>query len=239
MSIDPALLARLAEPAVACALDFAGRRGEMPVEEKTRGQFVSQADRAVEDVIRATLRTEIGEAALLGEEGGGALDGEGTGWVIDPIDGTANFLHSLPLWGISIGYLERGEAVAGLIALPELGVQLSAVRGDGVRRNGAPFVRPAPPAIRLIALGENDFEPGTATDARAQELRAAGFGVVRYGCATFSLASAALGWTDGYVEHGCGLWDIAAGIVICREAGLTVASEEIVSGRWAIDARGA
>jgi myo-inositol-1(or 4)-monophosphatase len=89
----------------------------------------------------------------------------------------------------------------------------------------------------LIALGENDFEPGPTTDARAQALREAGFAVARYNCAVFALASAALGWTDGYIEHGCGLWDIAAGAVICREAGLAVTSQEIAPDRWSIDAR--
>nr|WP_250890430.1 inositol monophosphatase family protein [Sphingobium nicotianae] len=89
----------------------------------------------------------------------------------------------------------------------------------------------------MIALGENDFEPGPASDERAEGLRALDFAVARYGCASFSLAGAALGWTDGYVEHGCGLWDIAAGVVICREAGLCVTASEIAPGRWSIDAR--
>jgi len=237
MTVDHALLLRLAEPAMACALDFAGRRAALPVEEKTRGQFASDADRTVEAVIRATLADEVGAVALLGEEGGGALDEAGTGWVIDPIDGTTNFLRGLPLWGISIGYREAGETVAGLIALPELGILLSAVRGGGVLRNAASFVRPDAPLVRLIALGENDHETGAQTDARAQALRAAGYAVARYNCASFALASAALGWTDGYIEHGCCLWDVAAGEVLCREAGLTVTTGEIAPGRWMVEAR--
>jgi len=239
MSVDHALLTRIAGPAIACARDYAGRRAGLAVEEKTRGQFASEADRAVEQVIAASLRSALGTVALLGEEGGGALDATGSGWVIDPIDGTTNFLRGLPLWGISIGYLERGEPVAGIIALPELGVLLSAIAGGGVRSNGAPFLRPAAPAaVRLIALGENDHEPGSATDARAAQMRAAGSVVARYNCAVFALAGAALGWTDGYVEHGCCLWDIAAGAIVCREAGLAVTTQEIAPGRWSIDARG-
>lgn len=237
--IDHTLLLRLAPPAVGCALNFASRREALAVEEKSRGEFVSQADRAVEELIRTNLRAEFGDVSLLGEEGGGGLDEEGSGWVIDPIDGTTNFLRGLPLWGISIGYMAKGEPVAGVIALPDLNVTLSAVRGGGIWRNGTPFVRPiVPPAVKLIALGENDFEPGTDVDVRAQRLRETGFSVVRYFCASFSIASAVLGWTDGYIERGCSLWDIAAGAVIGREAGLSVHMEEIAPGRWAIDARG-
>ncbi len=236
--MDHALLLRLAEPAIAGALEFARRREGLAVEEKTRGQFASEADRAVEALIRESLSRELGEVASLGEEGGGALDALGSGWVIDPIDGTINFLRGLPLWGISIGYVEQGEPTAGVIALPELGILLSAIRDGGVWRNGAPFVRPAvPSAVKLIALGENDHEPGAATDARAEALRTTGFAVARYNCAVFALASAVLGWTDGYIEHGCCLWDIAAGDIICREAGLAVTTQEIAPGRWSIDAR--
>ncbi|MBT2187891.1 inositol monophosphatase family protein [Sphingobium nicotianae] len=147
MTIDHALLLRVAEPAIACASDFARRREALAVEEKARGQFASEADRAVEDIIRASLRAELDAVALLGEEGGGALDEGGSGWAIDPIDGTTNFLRGLPLWGISIGYIERGEAAAGLIALPELGIVLSAVRGAvssaTARRSCGP---PCPPS---------------------------------------------------------------------------------------------
>lgn len=233
-AVDHGFLEALIGPAIDCALDFASRRGRMHVEEKAPGQFASEADRAVERVIRQAL----GDVALLGEEEGGALDAQGSGWVIDPIDGTTNFLRGLPLWGISIGYVARGEPIAGVVALPELGVMLSAVAGGGTRHNGQPLSRRHPhDMVRLIALGENDFEAGAVTDERAQRLRAGGSAVARYNCAVFSLAGAALGWVDGYVEHGCGLWDIAGGAVICREAGLAVTMGEIAPGRWHIDAR--
>jgi myo-inositol-1(or 4)-monophosphatase len=238
VTIDHGLLEALAAPAAECALDFARRRAGIAVEEKTRGQFASEADRRVEEVIRASLRAAFGEVALLGEEGGGDLGPDGTGWVIDPIDGTTNFLRGLPLWAISIGYVAKGEPVAGVIVLPELGETLSAVRGGGVWRNGATMAgTTVPEAVKLISLGENDHEPGAASDARAQGLREQGWAVARYNCAVFSLAGAALGWSDGYIEHGCALWDIAAGAVVCREAGLDVAMWEIAPGRYAIEAR--
>lgn len=237
VEIDVVLCEALAEDAARQALEFAARRENLALEEKTPGQFASEADRAVEQAIAGALRAALGDVALLGEESGGALSDEGTGWVIDPIDGTTNFLRGLPLWGISIGYVEGGAPVAGVIALPALGITLSAIRGGGVRHNGRPFVRPSVHgAVRLIALGENELEPGTVTDARAQAFRDAGHAVARYNCAVFGLAGAALGWTDGYVEHGCCLWDIAAGGLICVEAGLTVSMTEIAAGRYAIEA---
>jgi myo-inositol-1(or 4)-monophosphatase len=102
--------------------------------------------------------------------------------------------------------------------------------------NGLPFVRPANPiGGRVIALGENDFESGERTDARASKLRARGFTVVRYRSAVFSLASAALGRLDGYVEHGCMIWDIAAASTICRNAGLQTNVVPLGGGRFSIE----
>lgn len=237
MAIDHDTLIELATPAIAKAADFAGRREALIVERKTRGDFVSEADRDVEALICASLRGRFGNVALLGEEGGGSLDADGSGWAIDPIDGTTNFLRGLPLWGVSLGYVDRMEPVAGLIALPDLALTLTAVRGGGVRRNGILFKRPPVASdVRLLALGENDYEAGTMVDARAERWRRKDYGVVRYGCATISIAAAVFGWTDGYIERGCSLWDIAAGAIIGREAGLRVEMGEIAPGRWAFEA---
>jgi myo-inositol-1(or 4)-monophosphatase len=235
---DAAGLFALIAPAAAQALSFAQQREDLPIDHKGAGQFVTEADRAVETAIRAQLAARFGPVAVLGEEEGGALDGAETGWVIDPIDGTSNFLRGLPLWGVSIGYVARGAPVAGVVALPALGETLCTA-GDGLLwRNGALLApRSGRSPVRLIALGENDWEPGPVTDARAQAFRASRFAVARYNCAVFAQTSAALGWTDGYVERGCGLWDIAAGAAICRAAGLAVAVENLGEGRWAIDAR--
>ncbi len=234
---DPATLNRLIAPAIALASDYARRRGTLSASEKSPGQFASDADTEVEALVRRTLEAEFGDVPVIGEEQGGALSETLSGWVIDPIDGTSNFLRGLPVWGISIGLLENGRSVAGAIALPELDLVLTAVRGGGAQVNGAPIARSPAAGGRMIALGENDFEAGTETDSRAQALRAAGYAVVRYRCAVFSLASAALGRLDGYVEYGCRIWDIAAAEILCREAGLDVTVEALGGGRYAIDAR--
>ena len=231
----------LVRPASNLALSFARQLGQMEAEEKSPGQFASEADHAVERLIRIGLRTKLGEVAVIGEEGGGSLDQTTSGWAIDPIDGTSNFLRGLPIWGISVGYLDQGRSVAGVISLPALGVTLTARLGGGVTLNGS-RLRPADQSktsgIKLIALGENDFEAGPETDARAQHFRERGFAVVRYRCAVFALANVALGRLDGYIENGCGLWDIAAAWIICKEAGLQIEVQEVAPGRYSVEAFG-
>lgn len=217
---------------------WAAKRETLGVDEKSAGQFATEADRDLERFIRAELNAAFPSAAVIGEEYGGSLSNSATGWAVDPIDGTTNFILGLPIWGISIGYLENGESVLGGIALPDLGLSLIAAKGRGLIVNQKQ-TRIAPPSARVksISLGENDFEAGTITDARAEQFRAEGHSVVRYRCAVFSLAMSALGRLSGYIEHGCGLWDIAAADVICREAGLTVQTSILGPGRYAIDAR--
>ncbi|MEZ5967689.1 MAG: inositol monophosphatase family protein [Hyphomonas sp.] len=240
MVSDAALrkLEAIISDAAARAVDWTARRNDLVVDEKSAGQFASNADVDIEARLRRDLSAAFEETHILGEELGGSLQAGATGWAIDPIDGTSNFLLGLPLWGISVGYLEDGVSVMGAIALPELGLLLSAATGTGLRVNGAAHTGAARPGtVKIIALGENDFEPGPETDARAQSFREQGFAVVRYRCAVFSLASAALGRLGGYVERGCGLWDIAAAQIICREAGMRVDVGQLAPGRYAIDAR--
>ena len=144
----------------------------------------------------------------------------------------------LPIWGISIGYIENGRSVAGAIALPELGIELSAAVGTRLRVLKSSSTKPSSaPPVKTMSIGENDYEPGPATDKRAQRYREKDYSVVRYRCAVFSLTMAALGRLSGYIEHGCGFWDIAAAEIICREAGLKVQSSEIAPGRYSIDAQ--
>ncbi|MCA8900682.1 MAG: inositol monophosphatase [Hyphomonas sp.] len=231
-------LEQIAANAAACAMTWRRRRTDIVVNVKSVGQFASNADTDVEALLRRELAGAFGETAILGEELGGELAAGATGWAIDPIDGTSNFLLGLPLWGISAGYLEEGRSVMGAIALPELGLLLSAAEGTGLRVNRAPRQRRCRDTpVKVMALGENDFEPGPETDARAQAFREREFAVVRYRCAVFSLASAALGRLGGYIERGCGLWDVAAAEIICREAGMSVDVSCIAPGRYSVDAR--
>lgn len=241
MPQPPSALIRLESilnEAVEVGLAWSAKRAELSIDEKSAGQFASNADLEIEDLIRTHLSEVFPGDAIIGEEFGGALSADQSGWAIDPIDGTSNFILGLPIWAISIGYIEHGKSVLGAVAVPELGVMLSAQDGKGLRINGAANAKPsAPRSVRTLSLGENDYETGHETDTRAERLRRDGYSVVRYRCAVFSLAMSALGRLSGYVEHGCGLWDIAAADVICREAGLKVETQRIAPGRFAIDAR--
>lgn len=231
-------LERIVQGAAALALQWSAKRSELSLDEKSAGQFASDADLEIEKRLRGDIAASFVNRSIIGEELGGGLGASDAVWAVDPIDGTSNFLLGLPLWGISAGYLEQGEAILGAIALPEFGMVLSARQGGGLRMNGA--VLRGPPRlsrVKVMALGENDFEPGPETDQRAQAFRDQGFAVVRYRCAVFSLASAALGRLSGYVENGCGLWDIAAAEIVCREAGMSVKTANCAPNRYAIDAR--
>jgi myo-inositol-1(or 4)-monophosphatase len=238
MMIDDSLLRHIAAPATDLALSFARRRELIAINKKGPGDFATEADRSVETAIRDALYRELGEVPIIGEEHGGSLDQSLSGWVIDPIDGTSNFLRGLPLWGISIGRLELGEPTHGIIVLPEFGIALTGIRGFGTRYNGK--LISAPPQrspVKTLAIGENEFEPGSVTDEFAEQQRQRGFDVVRYRCAVFSLASVALHRLDGYVENGCCLWDIAAGWIVCHEAGVAVKVATVGNNRYAVSAR--
>jgi myo-inositol-1(or 4)-monophosphatase len=113
-------LGQLIGPATVLAKRYASRRHELVTTEKSAGQFVSEADEAVETSIRAAISDRFGQVRIIGEEQGGSLDSQASGWAIDPIDGTTNFLRGLPMWGISIGLMENGVSVAGALALPDL-----------------------------------------------------------------------------------------------------------------------
>ena len=99
--------------------------------------MASEVDFAVEREVRAFLERETPEIGVLGEEEGGATDG--TRWVLDPIDGTVNFIHGVPLWAISLGLIHEGRAVAGVIDHPALGTRYAAAEGLGATCNGKPI----------------------------------------------------------------------------------------------------
>lgn len=231
-------LERIIATATEVGQRWSGNRNKLLVDEKSAGQFASNADIEIEKLVREQLAEHFPGQAVIGEELGGDIGADTTGWAVDPIDGTSNFVLGLPIWGISIGYVENGRSVLGAIALPDLQLTVSAADQSGLRINtkDAPEVRHISP-VKILALGENDFEPGQETDARAETFRQSGYSVVRYRCAVFALAMSAMGRLSGYVEKGCGLWDIAAAEVICREAGMNIETSKIAEGRYAVDAR--
>jgi myo-inositol-1(or 4)-monophosphatase len=225
--VDLAKALKVAEAAVA--------RGRAVTQSMAVGELTFKGDRvmasevdfAVEREVRAFLERETPEIGILGEEEGGATDG--TRWVLDPVDGTVNFVHGVPLWAISLGLIHEGRAVAGVIDHPALGSTFVGAEGLGATHNGT--------AIRgsrcerldeaLVAIGDYAIGPDAAAQneerrelhqrlvPRVQRLR-------MIGTAATALTWTAAGYFDALVMFSNKPWDTMAGVAICREAGVTV-----------------
>jgi myo-inositol-1(or 4)-monophosphatase len=217
--------------------------------EKGPGDWVSDADHASERAIREVLRTAAPGLAFFGEETGG--ERAEVGWVVDPLDGTTNFLRSFPVVGVSIALVAQGEPVVGVVQAPMLGDVYAARRGGGASRNGAPItVASRPPAGAVCATGFPFRSKRDGLDAYLPTLERAlrAFeDLRRAGAASLDLAWTACGVFDGYFEQHLGTWDVAAGGVIVREAGGIVTDwhgddrawldGDIVAGSPAVHAR--
>jgi myo-inositol-1(or 4)-monophosphatase len=184
--------------------------------------MVSDADRAAEEAISALLRTERPDDGLLGEEGMSSGGSSGRRWVVDPLDGTTNYLYRYPAWAVSVA-LEDGEGpLAGVVLDPLADELFSASRGGGAFLNGAPIrVRDVDDLGRgLVATGfgyDPDVRRGQAEVLlrvlpRVRDVR-------RAGAAALDLCHVAAGRLDGYYERGINHWDWAAGRLIVEEAG--------------------
>jgi myo-inositol-1(or 4)-monophosphatase len=203
--------------------DF-GEVQNLQVSLKGPGDYVSQADRKAEEIIHAELsRARPGYAFLMEERG--AVEGEDGQhrWIVDPLDGTTNFLHGLPMFGISIALERQGQIVAGVIYNPAMDELYTAERGGGAFLNDR----------RLRVAGRSklsDCVIGTGIPHLGQghhgnyliELRhvmAETSGVRRIGAAALDLAYVAAGRLDGFWEDSLSPWDMAAGMLLIREAG--------------------
>jgi myo-inositol-1(or 4)-monophosphatase len=189
------------------------------VREKGPGDWVSAADLASEAAVRELLVRESG-LPVRGEEAGGEVGD--TGWLVDPLDGTANFVHGFDAVGVSVGLIDNGVPIVGVVEAPILGHTYAAARGRGARRDGRPIhVSDRPEESAIVATGFpfrrkellDGYEPvlGAAL-RRFEDLR-------RAGAASLDLCWTAEGVFDGYFELRLGPWDVAAGALIVREAG--------------------
>ena len=190
---------------------------------------VTASDRAVEVLLRERLAGLRPGDAVFGEEMGagevGADGADGVVWVVDPIDGTVNFLYGLPWYAVSVAATRRGVTLAGAVAEPSTGRLWSAALGEGATCDGRPLAvsRATDPALALVGTG---FAYSAERRAR-QAAFVAGLlprvrDVRRTGSAALDMCAVAAGWTDGYVEHGCNWWDWAAAALIASEAGAVV-----------------
>ncbi len=196
----------------------------LQVSAKGPGDFVSAADRRAEEIIFGELKKARPDYSFLMEESGAV---EGTDpeyrWLIDPLDGTTNFLHGLPHWAISIALEHKGEIVAGLIHDPVKDEIFHAEKGTGafMRRRRLRVSGRQDLMLATIATGA----PRRSVESRTQFMReysaiiSVAPGLRRFGAAALDLAYVAAGRYEGFWERNLKPWDIAAGLLIVKEAG--------------------
>lgn len=183
---------------------------------------VTEADRATEELLRRRLLAARPDDAILGEEGEDHAGSSGVRWVLDPIDGTVNYLYGLPDCAVSVAAEIGGEVVAGVVTTIPTGVAYAAARGAGATRDGEPIgVRPSPAvAQRLVLTGF-----GYRADVRAHQAACVAAllprvrDIRRMGSCALDLCHVADGSADAYVEEGPQPWDWSAGSLVLTEAG--------------------
>ena len=217
-----ALAQTVAADAGALALDFWRRRDGLAVEEKASLQdIVSEADRAVERLIRARVAEAFPDDGFLGEEYGLTEGASGFAWVIDPIDGTSPYLFGMPNWCVSIAVTRGLETVIGVIAVPTHAETFAARTGGGATLNSVSLRLTDDLRLNNAATGvgaSHRTDPqwiGRVTEGIAQ----AGGIFFRNGSGALMLAYVAAGRLAGYVEPHMHAWDCLAGLLMIREAG--------------------
>jgi fructose-1,6-bisphosphatase/inositol monophosphatase family enzyme len=224
-----AIATRVAAEAAALLLDGLDRPRTDVGTKTSSTDMVTEVDRASEQLIVTALRSARPDDALLGEEGTASAGTTGVRWVIDPLDGTTNYLYGMPGFAVSIAAEVDGTAAVGVVHDPLHGDVFTAVRGRGARRNGeVVHVR------RTGALRDALVATGFAYDPERRRRQAAVLTQVlpqvrdirRAGAAAVDLCSVACGRVDAYYERGLGPWDFAAGVLVAAEAGAVVGDLE-------------
>jgi len=208
------------------ARDF-GEVEQLQVSLKGPANFVSAADHRAEEILFTELSRARPGYGLLMEERGEVKGADATHrWIVDPLDGTTNFLHGIPVFAISIALERDGELVAGLVYNPASNETFMAEKGKGAFLNDKRIRVAARAELAAAVIGTGIPHSGRPNhELFLKELRAimaAAAGVRRMGAAALDLAWTAAGRFDGFWEHGLRAWDVAAGIVILREAGAYV-----------------
>lgn len=198
---------------------FYEAREKLAIEYKGYQDVVSRADRAVEELFRERLGGSFPEDDFLGEEGGGTVAERL--WVIDPIDGTANFLRGLPYWAVTLAYVEEGRTEIGVTYDPVHDELFVARRGGGTTRNGEPVrVSGCTDPTRACVAVAFGFKQNSERYLRMVEgLTAHGIDHRRLGSSALKLCHVADGRLDGAASLRCNAWDVLAGILLVREAG--------------------
>ncbi len=191
----------------------------------SNSDFVTEIDRDLEALIISSLRSERSSDSYLGEEGSSESGESGIRWVIDPIDGTTNFIYGIPSFGVSIAAEKGGEVIAGVVADPIQNEIFDAAKGFGARCNGSNIATRKGTNLKssLVATGFS-YSPNRR---RIQGLILAELlpqigDIRRVGSAAVDLCWLAIGRVDAFFEEGLNYWDYAAGSLIADEAGAVV-----------------
>jgi myo-inositol-1(or 4)-monophosphatase len=195
---------------------------------KEDSSIVTEADEKTEQKIVEVIKRKYPDHAFLGEEGGETATGSEYSWVIDPIDGTRNFVNGIPMFAISIALVKGNEHVASVIYNPLTDALFSAEKGGGSFCNGRQFyVSEQSAKTALITIGTSIQEKDKVLVAKFFSHSRAYVGSVRYlGSAALELAYLARGGTEGFVNIGTKKWDYAAGTLLVLEAGGTITDFE-------------
>ena len=195
----------------------------LKVTTKRNNDFVSEIDRKAEEAIIDIIRQSYPEHGILAEESGAQGEDAEFQWIIDPLDGTTNFLHGFPQFSVSIALKQKNRIIMGVIYDPVSQELFSASKGDGAQLNGKKIRVSGQIGLRgsLLSTGfpyhdQSYLETYLKT---MKQLMAPAAGIRRPGSAALDLAWLAAGRTDGFWEFNLNAWDIAAGILIVREAG--------------------
>lgn len=221
--IDLATTALEAARAAAAVLNR-GTTGELDVETKSSAtDMVSNVDFASEAAVAEVLARRRPDDALLGEEGTTSSGSTGVRWVVDPLDGTTNFLFGLPQFAVSIAAEVDGDTAVGVVVDPSRDETWAAAKGWGARRNGrrcSVASGRSTLATALVATGFGYQAPRRAWQSQVlTRVLPAVRDVRRFGSAALDLCWVGGGRFDAYYEWGLNPWDLAAGELICREAG--------------------
>ena len=215
---------------------------------KGEKDMVTAADREAQELLIRRIRERYPDDRIRAEEEGGEIDGTGGIWYVDPLDGTTNFLHGFPFFSVSVARAEGGRVRTGVVHAPVLGETFTAVEGEGARVNGEPIRVSAveEPLRALAATGFACVRSNRIPDGvpifdrvvhRVEGMRSAG-------SAALDLAYVAAGRFEGFWEMNLNAWDVAAGVLLVREAGGVVTDflggdemverKELVAGNPAI-----